>query len=346
MTLAELGAVLNFAIVMAFVYLVLSVAAAMLVEMVVGRLRLRNQALKRRLSQVFDSVVDSTTVAGDVGKKFVEDLFKSPLIQGLTPGTQPTDTPANIPAQTFAQAVLAKATANQNLPQVIKDLLAAEGLSVADAVGAKAAQAKAAITLWYAEIEQRIQGEYLKRSSWWLGLAGFALAAGFNVDSIDMTRAIWSNRLALDATVARIADLQGRIAVAVDQSGADVTQVLEGNRALKEEFFALAQSDSALQALQLPVGWPMRDLDCEAGQARGDPVPAVPGPGGADTCRSPIEVLYDSMAWPGGAVALLKVLGWLITALAVMPGAKFWLDILGQAIAIRASARPKPAAEG
>jgi hypothetical protein len=44
---------------------------------------------------------------------------------------------------------------------------------------------------------------------------------------------------------------------------------------------------------------------------------------------------YESMSWP------MKIIGWLITTMAISLGAPFWFDLLNKFVAVRSSIKPK-----
>jgi hypothetical protein len=159
-------------------------------------------------------------------------------------------------------------------------------------------------------------GEGYKRNLQIISLVvGFAVAIGFNLDTLALTGHLYRDKDARDATVAlgiQIAEMTGKetfekcIAMPPqerreDASCAPLTGLVDAVQGRNESLG------------KLPFGWP-------DGAHRPDSLPAV---------------LY----WAG------KLLGWVLTALALSLGAPFWFDLLNKFVNIRHGMRKPEVAQ-
>jgi hypothetical protein len=336
MTLADLGALLNFLIVLAFVFLVLSLIASIVVESIAGMLGTRGRLLRERLTQMFDDEAETG---------FAGLLLTSPLIRSLGDGKRP---PSYIPGEVFAQSVQAiirehKIIDARDLPPVLRQLALAEGFGDEEERKAFAAR----LIEWYDRAMERLSGKFKRKSRLSLFIAGMILAIGFNVDTIALTSQIWTNRLALDATVRQIAELHADVAREAEKTGETAEELLNDDGDLRRRAFEIAAGDTVLKSLEIPVGWTLRDKGCPdadwAGFAdggvfrRGDRVLVC-------TLEQRQAEMWRAVTRPSDW-SIFRIVGWLLTALAILPGAKFWFDVVGAALTIRA-AGPKPLAKG
>jgi hypothetical protein len=158
---------------------------------------------------------------------------------------------------------------------------------------------------WYDDQMDRVSGWYRRRSQVVLFVIGLVLAAGLNVDTVAITRA-----LAVDANL--------RQAVAAAASS------FQSSRSMNESVPTCPQGTlsgclQTLRSLELPIGWA--------------------------SYSSYLRVTAPSGGRTGGqnaGEALLKLLGLLITALAVSLGAPFWFGLLNRLTGIRAGGNPPP----
>jgi hypothetical protein len=331
MTLADIGALLNFLIVLAFLFLVLSLVASIAVEAFAALMGSRGRMLRKRILTMFDDPYE----VGFAGK-----LLASPLIKSLG---EKGRAPSYIPSELFAQSVLGiivenRITDPRQLPPVLRQLALAEGFATPEerkAFGKKLVE-------WYDRAMERLSGKFRRRSKASLFVVGLVLAVGLNIDTITLTSQIWANRLTLDATVQEIAELHEDVVAKAGEG--DPVETLEGDDDLKRRAFALFKDDKVLKSLEVPVGWAIRDEDCPP------PDDDVFKEGGVYV-NDKGEVLICTLEQRSAAMweafkrpadwPVLKIVGWLLTAFAILPGAKFWFDILGKALSLRATG-PKP----
>ena len=332
MSLSDIGALLNFLIVLVFVFLVLSLVATMMVETLAGYLGSRGKMLRKRLTEMFDDTAETG---------FAGLLLASPLLRSLGGGGR---LPSYIHPNIFAQSVLGiikehKIVDAHDLPPVLRALVQTEGF----ATEAERTAFRDRLVEWYDHAMARLSGTYARKAKRNLFIAGLVLAVGFNVDTIAMTKQIWANRFALDETVQQIADVHEKAAKAAAAENTSIEQVLKDDDELSEQLRELARSDEVLKKLEIPVGWTLRDPGCpdpdwegfeNGGRFKKDGKVLVCTP-----AQLPAE-MWNALTAPADW-SILKIVGWFLTALAIMPGTTFWFNILGRVLAIRA-AGPKP----
>jgi hypothetical protein len=146
-------------------------------------------------------------------------------------------------------------------------------------------------------------------------ILGFSIAFGFNIDTINVAKRLYRDK-----------ELREAVAASAEQ----VTKTTTG------EVFERC-----------------RKLDAEARKKSAECAPIV-GLSDAFAARdgsfAKLPVGWESVTQfreyglPGSAVWFVRLLGWLLTALAISIGAPFWFDLLNRFVNVRASMRP-PTAE-
>jgi hypothetical protein len=179
---------------------------------------------------------------------------------------------------------------------------------------------------WFIEQMDRLSGFYKRRTKWFLIVWGMGLAVALNVDSVLITRALWT-----DATLrsAVVAEAQQAVTPTTTAGGGGTPPPTQpcpiatpgGNSASSttsttDPFDCVAARVETLRSLQLPIGWP------------GPPWRSVIH-GGTDR-----RVPHDGASW------WLKALGLIITGLAAGQGGPFWFELLGKVVNLRATGPP------
>ena len=161
---------------------------------------------------------------------------------------------------------------------------------------------------------------YKRRMQLWSFVLGILVAGGFNVDTLHVTERLYRDK-----------ELRESVAVGAEQftqkTSAEVfKQCQEKSQAEREKTEACGPMVNLAGALakrsdtfgKLPIGW------------EGVALRAAPG----------------ESAWRTVGIWALRLLGWLLTALAVSVGAPFWFDLLNRFVNIRSSIkRPEVAKE-
>lgn len=165
------------------------------------------------------------------------------------------------------------------------------------------------IEAWYSSSMDRVSGWYQAYARKRLFVLGVLVAALGNVDSVQLVRSFW-NSPGLRSAAEEISD---RIQAEGD--------LVPAPAASDPETSAVARDLLRLQSEGLPIGF-----DCLVAQS-----------GEAAIVRRCGSAAWSLLREEG----LLKLLGWLLTGLAVSLGAPFWFQALSRAAPMRASG-PKP----
>ena len=333
---------------LAFVYLLLSLVCSAINEHIAALLNLRGRALIQGIEQLLDDANDPQLKLDVLNHRLIRTMYNRSVFGRMRK-------PSYIPARTFAMALLdsvenpspqARAAAAKAAPaptadgeidharpgiHAILDLMKDDALEdVVQSVGDVAEEAAAAaplprstrrsvttavaasrtelqklhdsVEVWFNNAMDRVSGAYKRRTQMWLFLIGLVLAILMNADTVGMWRQLSTNQQLRD----------GLAKTAVDQlpNLTSSAQPPAGTPA-PDTAHAKAVYESALEKLeqsQLRFGWSEAD-------AQG--------------------------VWiePRLGTLLRKLLGLLITAVALSLGAPFWFDVLNKIVNIRGAGR-------
>jgi hypothetical protein len=170
---------------------------------------------------------------------------------------------------------------------------------------------RASVEKWYDDHMDRVSGWYKRRVAKITLVAGAILVLLLNINTVTIGRTLYN-----DSTVR----------AAVSSVAAKSASCPAG-----QEQTCLANLDAQLRAAAqagLPLGWGTVP-DCAAS---------------ASTCNWPDQRGILSRHGGSGWLLALVVVGFLITVIALVPGARFWFDLLAKLGTLR-STGPKPAAQ-
>lgn len=191
------------------------------------------------------------------------------------------------------------------------------------------AAASKAVAAWYDSAMERVTGWYKRNARNSLFLIGAVVAVVLNVDSIEITRTLMRSDSLREAVVqeALAASATGKIGgVQIVRDGVPVTPS-------PDDIKALVAAGEQLEAKGLPIGF-----SCLA--------PALDPKAGSDTAgiSALVKECVKAAKDTSGGTVILKVIGWLITALALTLGAPFWFQLLNRLVDVRgAGTKPLPA---
>ena len=192
---------------------------------------------------------------------------------------------------------------------------------------------------WYDSAMERVTGWYTRRTAVFLFVFGLGAAVALNVDSIAIARRLLVDRPLRQAIVAQAEKYRDEQAAGQatppapapgkpsqdDGSSGKIGTETKGFPELRSEF----------EEIGFPIGWTYVE-----GSLWPYPAPQAclskPSPHGGttfDCSKSAGSVYWWTM--------LLALMGWLVTAIAIMLGAPFWFDLLNKLVSLRSS--PKPA---
>jgi len=316
-----------------FIFLLLSLICSALNEII-------ENILKKRASDLEAGIRELLQDIGKEGNGKVEELYKHSLIAGLYKGPYVPfgkNLPSYIPASNFALALLDNilpassnnlsgsvggAALNGDTPQS-KSLAPLRNeiinkwpesaskralLTLIDAAGNDINKARENIENWYNSSMDRVAGWYKRRVQKILIVLGFVLAVVMNADTIVIFKSLISDPPLRNSLVAA-AQEYAKSPTLNDTSTIAQRRVSENAR--------------KIYGYRLPIGWDWDNTSIDQSNKR------LAIPWSVTNNNESIAVRW-----------LLKVIGWLITALAVSLGASFWFDILNKIMVIRSTVKP------
>jgi hypothetical protein len=376
-----------------FVFLLVSLIASAVAEIVENWRKARSKMLMEGIKELLNDTSAGSAVA---------ELYKHPLISSLYRGIDfktakdGNKLPSYIPARNFALALMDLALSSPAaaptasgasgalarepepivvpvggagpIPPPLVDAAAVTALRAvvanptfdanvnctlvlfADAAKNDAAKVRENIEAWYNTAMDRVSGWYKNQTQWFLFCIGLLIAAALNVDSIHIVQRLSSDKALRDATVAEAKAYVDKASKAQDNppktdtakpdaakpdavkpdspNPATSTDPLKTDTAEAAAQKSLINAKTELLSLGLPIGWsPDYCAVCK------DTTNATSGHAPAKPFAQCVE----------GSVALcwlLRILGWLITALAVSLGAPFWFDMLNKIVVVRSTIKP------
>ena len=335
--------VLDVAIGITFLYLLLALIVTTVQELVASALRLRAQNLYQALDGMLKGDAHarrSGQASPTGGSTLLAEVYAHPLIKNLRGkrllSPSELSLPSYIPSKTFALALLdvlrrrsslaGQLGATKLLKGAREAVAAIEGhadLKHALELIFEQAEAKATrldeevelvtsgVETWFNDRMSRASGWYARKAQLLSLVLGLALTAITNADSTRVVSALWHNgalREAAASTAQAFYDRSEARAAGSAAAPPESAPPSAVNRAAVAKPGG-AEALSALNLSKLPVGWDGLEFT--------DPKP-----------------------WP------LRLLGWIITTLAVSLGAGFWFDALGGALGLRKTGPKVSAATG
>lgn len=284
----QLPGFLDIAVTLVAAFMLTSLLCTTLNELLSSILRTRAATLHRTVSSLIDN--------DEIRAAFFEHGLIKSLGKGSSSGKNGSN-PSYIDGRTFADALLG--TLNPEAPIAgvaeVKERLAAlpdsklkEALAAAvSSAEIGATKVRDEIALWFDGTMDRLTGYYTRYMKLLSLLVGLVVAAGLNIDAIELAKASWqeSVRSAAIGIVENYKPTSGTACAGDEAINCLVGSVASTTRDLKG----------------LPIGW--------------ENVKATEG--------------KDAQWW------LVKLIGWIITALAASVGAPFWFDILQNVMSLR-----------
>ena len=333
--------VLEFALGMVFVYLLLSLLCSAINEAIEARLKNRAKDLESGLRELLKDSDGTGLVKKIYDHSLVSSLFKDeydPKKRG--------NLPSYIPARNFALALMdtvlpatdnatsgaAGATASSgstsppatNSLKAFRDAISTNPdlnpnvqkalLTLVDAAGDNINKARENIENWFNSSMDRVSGWYKRRSHTITLVLGFVIAIAVNADSISIGQSLAVNDT-LRKTLAATAEASAKQAPAGKSENAD-----EQVKKIKDE----------IDKLGLPIGWHWKNFKDDPGGVPFVNRETIPG--------QPAQ--QEPTGWEEFRWYLTKVLGWILTGVAISLGAPFWFDMLNKIIVVRSTVKP------
>jgi hypothetical protein len=236
--------------------------------------------------------------------------------------------PPYVSPRSFAQAVLdlavpdaAGSTSFQSIEKAITDhvdspVLRTSLLSLLKGTQGDIDQFRGEIERWYDDQMARVSGWYKHHVRWISLVIGLALVLAFNVNAISISRALYGDESLRQAVVTEAAQASN---CSTGEGAASCLQKID-------------EQVTKARALGLPIGW-QRASQCTTGGRECTWAEAY-GLGDPDRDHGATDVLF----------LLTALLGYVLMVLSLVPGARFWFDLLGRLGSLRSTGpKPKPA---
>ena len=296
---------IDVAIGLTFVYLLIALMCSVLQELIANFTNWRGKNLRDAIK----AMLNDPAMTG-----LARRLYRHPRVAALSTRG---DLPSYIPGATFAKTLADIVVEDNNFHPSVDGPLA----PFIRAAGGSVDKLEAEFAQWFEDSMDRLSGWYKRNVQVVLFILGLAVAAGFNVNSLEIARVLWTQPLLRDAVV---------------QSAGKF--YLEGQPKKPDGPDPFSWLQEQLNNLRVPIGWDRDAVAClfrlgprEAPQSKQEHAAACGGSMG--------EI---SLAWAW----LVQVAGWLITALAASLGTQFWFQTLGEALSLRAAGVKPPKAAG
>lgn len=296
---------LDVAIGLVFIYLVLALACTAATEAFSGFFDCRTKHLEQGLHNLLGN------------SKLVDELFQHPLIKAL----REDDTkPSYIPAPVFASALMDMiAPATERPPVTDGHLSAADHFRkmaaergkeypelyrtlalMLNETGNDLTMVKPQIEAWFNAGTERISAWYKQKAHRFVVVFAFIITVIANVDTFDLAQQLYRQPAVRDALV----NAARTTADSVPADGAN-SAAKSGEEKAPLPSIGTKDATDKLQTLGLKLGW-----EKNAGDA-----------------FSPVPSTFFGWA--------TKIIGLLVTALAVSLGAPFWFDMLNKIMSVR-----------
>jgi hypothetical protein len=284
-----------------------------------------SQAMNLRGKQLCESL---KTLINDNEVKGI--LMKSPVIKPFfdaDPGKAPSYVDPNLFARLLVGGLAGSSAISNTVQQVRESVekmpdssLKTQLQAMVRSAGISTDALVTVVSDW-ADRSLTILGEGYKRNLQKISfLIGLAVAIGFNLDTVTLTAHLYRDKNAREAAVA----IGMQIAEGTDKAAFDKCLALTPQK--RKDDASCARLTGLIEAVQsrnesltkLPIGWPLPES------------PTNGAPSGS----------ADIWAW------VTRVVGWLLTALALSLGAPFWFDLLNKLINMRHGIRRPEVKEG
>lgn len=321
--------ILDLAVVLVFTYLLLSIIASTLYEIVLTSIRARSKMLFKAFKTLFFDEAWRTET--------YKLVIQSPSIKALQKDV--AKFPAYIPASSFANAILGLIRNGSTEPLTIStireklndenSLIKGEArialLNILDAADNEYDKFISGIEHFYDSSMDRVSGWFKLRYQYIMFIISMIITLVLNVDSIHIAKTLWAN----PAQLSVLADASAEQFNAIENNNGTIILTNANGDKLVVQQPAKADTtklsaDSAFALLQ-QQGSAVKQL---INQAQNSGIPMG---------WQGIASVKKALKWEPQLAA--RIAGWIITTLAVFMGAPTWFDILSKLVNLRGTGK-------
>lgn len=350
-----------------FVYLLYSLLASLVQEIIATNLALRAKVLERAITRMLeddrqrnpllDRLVGILSLFSRrnayTKDSLAEAFYSQPAIKYLGEDNWHRK-PAYLKARQFSETLLQVFRERDLLKQGTADLIkklkdlgltGEETQKHLEQLWEKAEgdtqKFKTELETWFDDTMERATGWYKRYNQVFLFVIGLGIAIAFNVDSISIARKLAKDKNIREATVQqaiRFAEVDHDLIDFEQQRQQNIQQLLKGandslGEVLQKEY---RQSKKVSDSLYTSMSAKQKKLDDVLQQERTE-ISGALGMGWEQIKRKKANGKVQSLWLPREYSFMRSWLGWLLTALALSLGAPFWYDVLSKVIKIRTS---------
>jgi hypothetical protein len=331
-----------------FIFLLLSLLATAVNELIMSFFSFRGKDLEKAIKIMLDDTVNPAPSGAGGGPARVvsgEAFYNMPLISKFAKRGK-NNQPSYLSRTNFSRALLILLSdGNQdhiNLADIRKTIQnMPEGdtkrilLAYLKDAGDSLARFRAYLETWYDEMMDRASGWYKRRVQYWLVGIGFVLALLFNADPFVITKRLAADPEARKNLVAMADAYRQQLVLVTDSSGLGserhVRRMLNPTKDPRLEALLIKYSTSAQDSLLVANLYANQKQIAALANEDLAAASTVVGMGWGEANLMPAGLEPGQKAYWLGS----KLVGLLITALAVSLGAPFWFDLLNKVMNIR-----------
>jgi len=311
------SAILDIAIGMVLLYVLISLLCSAINELISQFLKMRAKNLEEGIASLLHS---------KDGNVLVAEVYKHPLINGLSKKDGKREKPSYIPAKNFTLALMDVMTGSTGKPPTDNAALlkAFEEGPYAHTDAAKSImlllneakndvnKARESLENWYNDSMDRVGGWYKKKTQLMIFAISLVLCFALNIDSIKISQTLWTDTAMRQALVQAASSqnvhellshsVNSEKLSADNQAGASPVAEIKVSAAQASTYFNM------INELSLPIGWQDKN-------------------GNWSTAR------FTFLDW------FTKLMGILITAVAASLGAPFWFQLLNKIVDLRSAGK-------
>ena len=347
--------ILNLAVTLAFTYLIFSIMASTIHEIINSITNMRGKKLLKSLKELYsdENVKQGLRKWEDF---YNECILTSPFIESLRQKKLFTNNirhPSYIPSKNFSQAIYSILIndsfdfresdlkniieENKNLPDQLKTTL----ITFLNEAKGDTDRFLKNIETFYENAMIRSSGEFKRYTQVWMFILGLIIAISLNVDSVYITEKLLGNKEKLELTANQIESQMNAINSMYKKFALSDSLLIKTSELLSTD------SANTSKANRDSISVKLKEIQEQYALLKSAPVIPI----GYDTLNyffsdkdpafekiilnSDTTIIYKSVI----PERIPKILGWLITTLAIYLGAPFWFEMINKFINLRGTGK-------
>jgi|GEM_PF-6480994 len=314
--------ILDIAIGLSFLYFLMGLITSSLNEMIMIKFESRPKKLKHAILNFLENDWNG------IG----EQIISSPYVKALK--KKPNGFPSKIPANAFAQSIIDVIKEGDDLPDDINDIrkkiksstiISGEAqtwvLGILDRSYGKVENFYLGLESAYDESMDRVKEWYTHQAKRWVFVIGLLLSIILNIDSIHVIKTLWSD----EAKAKELAMLTEQSLNNIEQDSTNSGFILRDEKG--QVLYRYTTSDSLSTPTELKKNYQQEKTNIQHTTAT---IKGLPIPMGWDA-----DNLLEEITSPNMMGQISRILGWLMTAIAIYLGAPFWFDLLKNIVNVK-----------